>query len=141
MKISPRHQQAKSSQRSGFLLMEVVLALMVFAVMSVGFTRALSAMRKNSSLIEERMKVAQVIDSALREAMTLQSLEEGSTLTDVEENEMEVLTLVEPMEIENEEGRILQQMFRITVTGTWSKNGKQHELSAEGWRYIQLYRP
>ncbi len=137
MKLLPR----RKNQRSGFLLMEVVLALMLFAIMSVGFTQALSAMRNNSRLVEERMKVAQIIDSALTEAMTLQSLEEGETLTDVEENEMEVLTVVEPMELENEEGRILQQMFRVTVTGTWSRNGKKHELSAEGWRYLQLYRP
>ena len=141
MKILPRHQRSKSSQRSGFLLMEAVLALMIFAIMSVGFTRALSAMRKNSSLIEERMMVAQIVDSALTEAMTLQTLEEGETRTYVQENEMDLLTVVEPLEFENLEGQLLQQMFRVTVTGTWFKNGQNHEVSAEGWRYLQLYRP
>jgi len=114
---------------------------MIFAVMSVGFTKALAAMRQNSRLIEERMKVAQIVDSALTEAMTLQSLEEGETLTDVDENEMEILTVVEPLEFENLEGSLLQQMFRITVTGRWYKNGREQEISAEGWRYLQLYRP
>ncbi|MDA7517415.1 prepilin-type N-terminal cleavage/methylation domain-containing protein [bacterium] len=141
MKLLALSQRKDRKQRSGFLLMEVMLALMIFAIMSVGFTKALSAMRANSRLIEERMMVAQIVDSALTEAMTLSTLEEGETITDVEENEMEILTVIEPLEFENEEGKILQQMFRITVTGRWYKNNQEHEVSAEGWRYLQLYKP
>jgi type II secretory pathway component PulJ len=132
---------AVRKRRRGFLLMEVVLAMMIFAVMSVGFTRALSAMRRNSQLVSEQMQIAQVVDSALTEALTLSSLEEGETLSDVGENNMEVLTIVEPLELENEEGKILQQMFRITVTATWYKNGQQREVTAEGWRNLRLYKP
>ncbi|MDE0860231.1 MAG: prepilin-type N-terminal cleavage/methylation domain-containing protein [Akkermansiaceae bacterium] len=132
---------AVRKRRRGFLLMEVVLAMMVFAVMSVGFTRALSAMRKNSRLVSEQMQIAQVVDSALTEALTLSSLEEGETLSSVGENNMEVLTIVEPLELENEEGRVLQQMFSIRIIATWNKNGQQREVSAEGWRNLRLYKP
>ena len=132
---------AVRKRRRGFLLMEVVLAMMIFAVMSVGFTRALSAMRKNSRLVSEQMQIAQVVDSALTEALTLSSLEEGETLSMVGENNMEVLTIVEPLELENEEGRVLQQMFRITVIASWYKNGQQREVIAEGWRNLRLYKP
>ncbi|MEJ6646633.1 MAG: prepilin-type N-terminal cleavage/methylation domain-containing protein [Akkermansiaceae bacterium] len=132
---------AVRKRRRGFLLMEVVLAMMIFAVMSVGFTRALSAMRKNSRLVSEQMQIAQVVDSALTEALTLSSLEEGETLSLVGENNMEVLTIVEPLELENEEGRVLQQMFRITVIASWYKNGQQREVIAEGWRNLRLYKP
>jgi type II secretory pathway component PulJ len=132
---------AVRKRRRGFLLMEVVLAMMVFAVMSVGFTRALSAMRRNSQLVSEQMQIAQVVDSALTEALTLSSLEEGETLSSVGENNMEVLTIVEPLELENEEGRVLQQMFSIRIIATWNKNGQQHEVSAEGWRNLRLYKP
>ena len=132
---------AVRKRRRGFLLMEVVLAMMIFAVMSVGFTRALSAMRKNSRLVSEQMQIAQVVDSALTEALTLSSLEEGETLSLVGENNMEVLTIVEPLELENEEGRVLQQMFRITVIASWYKNGQHREVIAEGWRNLRLYKP
>ena len=132
---------AVRKRRRGFLLMEVVLAMMIFAVMSVGFTRALSAMRKNSRLVSEQMQIAQVVDSALTEALTLSSLEEGETLSLVGENNMEVLTIVEPLELENEEGRVLQQMFRITVIASWYKNGQQREVIAEGWRNLRPYKP
>ena len=132
---------AVRKRRRGFLLMEVVLAMMIFAVMSVGFTRALSAMRKNSRLVSEQMQIAQVVDSALTDALTLSSLEEGETLSLVGENNMEVLTIVEPLELENEEGRVLQQMFRITVIASWYKNGQQREVIAEGWRNLRLYKP
>jgi type II secretory pathway component PulJ len=132
---------AVRKRRRGFLLMEVVLAMMIFAVMSVGFTRALSAMRRNSQLVSEQMQIAQVVDSALTEALTLSSLEEGETLSSVGENNMEVLTIVEPLELENEEGRVLQQMFRIRIIATWNKNGQQREVTAEGWRNLRLYKP
>ena len=124
---------AVRKRRRGFLLMEVVLAMMIFAVMSVGFTRALSAMRKNSRLVSEQMQIAQVVDSALTEALTLSSLEEGETLSMVGENNMEVLTVVEPLELENEEGRVLQ-VHKGTCRTTTPQRGRSAAREAPGRR-------
>jgi hypothetical protein len=53
---------------------------------------------------------------------------------------MEIYTIIEPMEIENEEGRILQQMFRIVVSARWYEDGREKIEEVEGWRYARLYR-
>ena len=135
-------QNPTKTRRRGFLLMEAVLALLLFSIMAVGFTRALAAIRRNSMLVEERMQITAIVDSALRETLTLPTLEEGQTTIDLEErNEMEILTTVEPMELENEEGQLLQEMFRVTVSARWFEDGQEKTQTAEGWRYLRLYRP
>lgn len=125
----------------GFLLMEALIALTMFAVMAVGFAKALTVIRRNSMLVENRMQMTEIVDSALRETLTLPTLEEGETIIDLEERDMEILTTVEPMEIENEEGRLLQQMFRVTVSARWYEDGLEKIEVAEGWRYLRLYKP
>lgn len=125
----------------GFLLMEALIALTMFAVMAVGFAKALTVIRRNSMLVEHRMQMTEIVDSALRETLTLPTLEEGETIIDLEERDMEILTTVEPMEIENEEGRLLQQMFRVTVSARWYEDGLEKIETAEGWRYLRLYKP
>ncbi|MGJ8695156.1 MAG: type IV pilus modification PilV family protein [Verrucomicrobiaceae bacterium] len=131
----------KQGPKRGFLLMEVVLALMVFGIMAVGFTKALAVIRKNSMLVGERMQITQIVDSALTETLMLPTLEEGSTVTDIEERDMEILTVIEPMEIETEEGQLLQEMYRVVVTARWYEDGREKQETAEGWRYLRLYKP
>ncbi|MGC6425902.1 MAG: type IV pilus modification PilV family protein [Akkermansiaceae bacterium] len=122
--------------------MEALIALLIFSVMAVGFARALAAIRRNSMLVEERMQITAIVDSALRETLTLPTLEEGQSTVDLEErNQMEILTTVEPLEIENEEGKLLQQMFRVTVSARWYEDGRERTRTAEGWRYLRLYKP
>ncbi|MDB4408740.1 hypothetical protein N9165_01585 [Akkermansiaceae bacterium] len=121
--------------------MEALIALTMFSVMAVGFAKALSVIRRNSMLVEQRMQMTEVVDSALRETLTLPTLEEGETIIDLEERDMEILTIVEPMEIENEEGKLLQQMFRVIVSARWYEDGREKIETAEGWRYLKLYKP
>lgn len=130
-----------SRKNGGFLLFEVLLALMLFAIMAVSLAKALSAITRNSMIVEERMEITEIVDSALRETLTLPTLEEGESTIYVSERDMDILTVVEPMEIENEEGRLLQQMFRITVSARWFENGREKNEVAEGWRYLRLYKP
>ena len=130
-----------SRKNGGFLLFEVLLALMLFAIMAVSLAKALSAITRNSMIVEERMEITEIVDSALRETLTLPTLEEGESTIYVSERDMDILTVVEPMEIENEEGRLLQQMFSITVSARWFENGREKNEVAEGWRYLRLYKP
>ena len=73
--------------------------------------------------------------------MSLPTLEEGKTTVDLEDFGMEVDTLIEPLEIENQEGELLQEMWRIEVTVLWLEGDKWEERSAETWRYGRLYQP
>ena len=45
------------------------------------------------------------------------------------------------LELENQEGELLQEMWRIEVTVFWLEGDEWQERSAETWRYGRLYRP
>lgn len=130
--------------RRGFLLLEMVLALAVFGMAATGFTVALNRMAKVAALAQSEMKVTRFMESALDETLSLPVLEEGETESEIETGEggtvINFLTTVELIEdLENEDGQILQGMYRIEVRATWFENGQNQERKVETWRYGMLY--
>ncbi len=134
-------KRAGSSRRRGFVLLEVVLAIGVFAIAATGFVVALHRTDELASMAQRELRITRVLDSALKEALSLPVLEEGTTTVDLEEMGIEIETLIEPMEIENQDGQLLQEMFRIKVTAFWQEGGQPQQRDAETWRYGRLYQP
>lgn len=130
--------------RRGFLLLEMVLALAVFAIAATGFAVALHRMADTAALAQSEMRITRILDSALDETLSLPVLEEGEIETEMGEvgNEIKFLTTVELLdEMENEEGQLLQEMYRIEVKANWYANRTLQERVVETWRYGRLYQP
>lgn len=123
----------------GFLLFEVILALAVFGIAATGFAVALHKMADVAVVAQSELRVTRILESALDEAISVPTLQEGTTSITIAEGDMDVITKIELMqeELKNEDGQDLQEMFRIVVTVTWN-NGLE-ERSAETWRYARLY--
>lgn len=132
-------------RRQGFLLLEVILALGVFGIAATGFAVALQRTADLASQAQNEVRITRLLESALAEAMSYPVLEEGSTSVPVEEMAalgMEIDTTVELLpEMENQDGQLLQEMYRIRVSAHWFENGQWREESAETWRYSRLYQP
>ena len=121
--------------------MEVMLSLSVFATIAVGFTTALSALRKNSIAIEERIAVTQIVDNALRQALFYPTMDpDNPPQTKIYDRDVEVNTTIEEMELLTEDGQELTQMFRVIVNARYTVDGVTKEETAEAWRYTPLYR-
>ena len=128
--------------RRGFLLLEMVLALAVFGIAATGFAVALHRMADVASLAQSELRITRILDSALDETLSLPTLEEGETDTPVGETGIELHTVIEVIEdMENEEGQLLQEMYRIEITAKWYDNGSWQNRSVETWRYGRLYQP
>ena len=126
----------------GFLLLEVVLALAVFAIACTGLTMAFHRMSAAAGLAQSELRITRILDSALTEQLSLPMLEEGVTQIPVEGTDIELDVVIEPIEdIENQEGELLQQMFHIKIIANWYENGAWQERSAETWRYNPMYQP
>ena len=130
----------------GFLMMEVVLAIGIFAIAATGFAMALARTADAAALAQRRMQITRILDSSLREAVSLPTLEEGTTTISLREEiggaGVEVDTTIEILdELENQDGQLLQQMFRIEVAANWYENGEWMKETAETWRYGRLYQP
>ena len=131
--------------RKGFLLLEVLLALGVFGIAATGFAVALHKTADLAATAQRKLKMTRLLESALAEAMSYPVLEEGTTSVAVDEMSdqgLEIETTVELLEeMENEDGQLLQEMYRIEVVARWFEIGQAREQLAETWRYSRLYQP
>ncbi len=131
-----------SRKKRGFLLLEVVLALAVFAIACTGLTVAFHRMAGAANLAQNELRITRILDSALTEQLSMPMLEEGVTQIPVEGTDIELDVVIEPIEdMENQDGELLQQMFHIKVIANWYENGAWQERSAETWRYNPMYQP
>lgn len=135
-------KHAVHSIRRGFLLFEMVLALAVFGIAATGFVVALHRMSTLATLAQNELRITRILDSALDEALSLPTLEEGVTNTTVAETGVELDTTVELLkEMENQDGQFLQEMYRIEVRARWFENANWQERTVETWRYARMYQP
>ena len=131
-----------SRNNRGYLLLEVVLAIAVFAIACTGLTVASHRMAAAASLAQSELRITRILDSALTEQLSLPMLEEGVTQVSIEGSDIELDVVIEPIEdIENQDGELLQQMFHIRIIANWYENGAWQERSAETWRYNPMYQP
>lgn len=125
-----------------FLLLEVVLALAVFSMAATGFVVALQRMSQAASQAQIEMRVTRILESALSETLSMPVLEPDERVEPVEGEDIELLVQIEPlMELENQEGVELQEMFLIRITARWYENATWQEREVETWRYGRLYQP
>ena len=82
----------------GFLLLEVVLALGVFAIACTGLTVAFHRMAGTASLAQNELRITRILDSALTEQLSMPMLEEGVTQIPVEGTDIELDVIIEPIE-------------------------------------------
>jgi len=128
--------------RRGFLLLEMVLALAVFGMAATGFVVALHRMAAAASLAQSELRITRILDSALDETISLPVLEEGQTNTSVGDTGIELDTTIELIEdLMNEDGEILQEMYRIEIIARWYANGQWQDRTVETWRYGRMYQP
>jgi type II secretory pathway pseudopilin PulG len=128
--------------KRGFLLLEMVLALAVFSMATTGFVVALHRMSKTADYAQSELRITRILDSALDETLSLPVLEEGETETEVGDTGIELRTIIEPIDdLENEEGMVLQEMYRIEISARWYANGAWQNRQVETWRYGRMYQP
>lgn len=131
-----------SRNNRGYLLLEVVLAIAVFAIACTGLTVAFHRMAAAASLAQSELRITRILDSVLTEQLSLPMLEEGVTQVPIEGSDIELDVVIEPIEdMENQDGELLQQMFHIRIIANWYENGAWQERSAETWRYNPMYQP
>lgn len=124
------------------MLLEVLLALGVFSAAAVGFAVALHRMAATAEMAQREMRITRILDSALQEAVSLPTMEEGGTTVTVAENGMEIDTRIEILEgLENQDGALLQDMYRIEITANWFENSEWQNRSVETLRYGRMYQP
>ena len=143
------HSRAPRRFRAGYVLLEIIIALGLFSAVAVSLVKALHMTSQTASMIQDELKIDRILRSAMTNVLSRPNLEEGSEtvdLTDITGDEVsfftgQIETIIEPMELENEDGQLLQNMFRIEVIFHWETENGWQQQSAETWRYANLYKP
>ncbi len=126
---------------SGFVMLEVLIAVALFAIVGTSMVVAISDVADLTFKLHREQQLSRMLDSELRRVLSLPNLEEGKETTTLEELGVEIETLIEPIqEMENQDGQVLANMFRITVSAFWSADGEAQTQSTQTWRYARLYR-
>lgn len=143
------HSRTPRKLRAGYVLLEIIIALGLFSAVAVSLVKALHMTSRTASLIQDELKIERILQSAMIDALSNPNLEEGREtvdLTDITGDEVsfftgQIETIIEPMELENEDGQLLQNMFRIEVIFHWETEDGWQQQRAETWRYAMLYKP
>ncbi|MBT7970370.1 MAG: hypothetical protein HN570_05180 [Verrucomicrobia bacterium] len=128
-------------RENGFMMAEVILALGIFTIVATSYSKALATLWRTTAYVKEKQVITQIMDSALNEALYLQRLEEGSTEVYIEERDLDLETIVVPLEeMETIDGNFLQNMWQVTVIARFEQDGQNQERVVRGWRFLPLYR-
>ncbi|MGB0144593.1 MAG: hypothetical protein ACPGAP_07450, partial [Akkermansiaceae bacterium] len=103
--------------------MEVIFSLFIFVLVATSFTQALSLLWRSTGFVKEELVISQIMESALYETLYLQRLEEGSSEIYIPERDVDLETIVTPLEIENLDGVLLQQMWEVRVIARYQQDG------------------
>lgn len=135
------HSKPPKKQK-GFLLLEVVLALGIFAMACTGLAIAFQRMAQSAQLAQSELRIIRILDSAIIEQLSMPTFEEGITQTIVPGTDIELDIEIAPLlELENEQGQLLQEMYHIHITANWFENGQWQTRTAETWRNALMYQP
>lgn len=131
----------RGRSENGFVMMEVLIALGMFAMVGTALVVAMNDISDLAFKLHREQRLSRILDSELRRTMSLPNLEEGVEKTNLEELDIELETIIEPIEeMENQDGQVLSNMFRIKVSAYWWADGDYQTQSTETWRYARLYR-
>ena len=123
------------------MMADVILALGIFTIVATSYSKALATLWRTTAYVKEKQVITQIMDSALNEALYLQRLEEGSTEIYIEERDLDLETIVVPLEeMETIDGNFLQNMWQVTVIARFEQDSQYQERVVRGWRYLPLYR-
>ncbi|MEY3394131.1 MAG: hypothetical protein RL346_367 [Verrucomicrobiota bacterium] len=124
------------------MLLEVVIALAIFAIACTGLTIAFHRMTEAATLSQSELRITRILDSAIAEQLSFPTLEEGTTQIPVDGTEIELDVVVTPIEdLENQKGELLKEMYHIGITAKWFNGTEWQSRFAETWRYNLMYQP
>lgn len=140
---APRNRLVR---REGFTLMEVLLAVLIFSLAVVSLVEAVNATGRTALLGRHERQIQARLDMLLLEAtrapdfMTKvgQGQLQDSKFT---EGDVTYVTRIKRLDLTNEEGQELTDVFEVTVTARWMEGREEQEVQASTWVFPLLFLP
>ena len=157
-----RSKQHIHTDAKAFVLLEVILALALFSMISVGITGALKQIGESAFLSGEELRVQRKLESWLtryskadfndqefRDALPIEEIagEVFGEVPETDEMGVDYYAIVEELEemytvrdTEDQQSEIkLNNMYRIRIEAIWGERDNPQQRVAETIRYASLY--
>ena len=157
-----RSKQHIHTDAKAFVLLEVILALALFSIISVGITGALKQIGESAFLSGEELRVQRKLESWLtryskadfndqefRDALPIEEIagEVFGEVPETDEMGVDYYAIVEELEemytvrdTEDQQAEIkLNNMYRIRIEAIWGERDSPQQRVAETIRYASLY--
>ena len=157
-----RSKQQIHTDAKAFVLLEVILALALFSMISVGITGALKQIGESAFLSGEELRVQRKLESWLtryskadfndqefRDALPIEEIagEVFGEVPETDEMGVDYYAIVEELEemytvrdTEDQQAEIkLNNMYRIRIEAIWGERDSPQQRVAETIRYASLY--
>ncbi|MEC7856770.1 MAG: hypothetical protein VYA96_03380 [Verrucomicrobiota bacterium] len=157
-----RSKQHIHTEAKAFVLLEVILALALFSMISVGITGALKQIGESAFLSGEELRVQRKLESWLtryskadfndqefRDALPIEEIagEVFGEVPETDEMGVDYYAIVEELEemytvrdTEDQQAEIkLNNMYRIRIEAIWGERDNPQQRVAETIRYASLY--
>lgn len=119
-----------------FTLLEVMLAVMIFAIAVVGLLMALSTTIGTASAFDREGKVALSLQNQLAEAREI-DFAAGTETVGPDELGVVYTRDITPLQLQNKDGQGLNGLYSIRITANWGQGGPDETETAE----VYVYKP
>ena len=135
--------QSPLSARKGMVILEVLLAIMVFGMAVTGLMKAMTVSAQSAIIAQLELRMILRLQSTLNEYSKYPRIEEyeGKSF-DSDPDELGVWTRTEVLKIENaqnSEEQPIENMYEVVVTAFYDNFGQVGEMKANTVRYAKLY--
>ncbi|MEM6912091.1 MAG: prepilin-type N-terminal cleavage/methylation domain-containing protein [Verrucomicrobiota bacterium] len=132
--------KSRSPQPSGFVLMEVIVAMTVFALVGIALTQAISQIGQVALESRRSAMARAALASTMAEIRATLELQAGEYEFEADANGVLVRATIEALEeVENQDGQPLNNLVSVQLQAEWLRRGQIQVETAEFLRYLPLY--
>ena len=139
-KIKTARRRATSP--TGYMLLEAVLAITIFAISIAGIVWSLHESAKLQKTVERKAWVQEQFDAALTEALKVRRSKEdfeARKVIPLGEFGAEAVIEVEEIEKETQQGKILNNFYEIIITINYIEDDKPESKTLKTFHYWPIY--
>lgn len=130
-----RHSSFDIRHSSGFVLLEVILALAIFATVAVGMTNALDQMARSARAGRQEAQVLRVLESVLAEVAHQPELKPKSFSFPLTDDRIGAAAGVEKIKLFTRNKQMLDHMFLIRAEA-WFQDGREQLMKRTMETYV-----
>lgn len=119
----------KQQHKSGYALLDVVLAVALFGITVTGLIGVLQSIGETSGAFARDQVIMRQLQTSLAEKQRLSPSQMTAEWRD-ETLAVTFRTVAEPYQIDNGEGAELEDLYRLTATATYEDEGGEQTISA-----------